>query len=90
MRCNLTLSFPGKKFLTATTQRENYERGTIESLTDVKTKCLALLQEAEKSNMYQVYYGTKVDLTSEIPDKKTSNLLFKLVLIHSVQEVRLC
>lgn len=58
----------GKKFLTSTTQRENYERKTIESLADVKTKCLTLLQEAEKSNMYQIYYGTKVNLKSKIPD----------------------
>lgn len=79
---------PVKKFLTATAQRENYERGTIESLTDVKTKCLALLQEAQKSNMYQVYYGTNVNLKSKTLINRRIYCSM-LMLIHTEQGVRL-
>lgn len=63
--------FLGKKFLTVTTQRENYERKTIESLADVQTKCLTLLQEAEKSNMYQIAYATNVNLKSTTLDESS-------------------
>ncbi|KAJ4416163.1 hypothetical protein N0V82_006923 [Gnomoniopsis sp. IMI 355080] len=50
-----------KKLISATVQRENYERDTIESLADVKIKCGLLLEEAKKSNMYQVFHSTKIN-----------------------------
>lgn len=55
----------GKRFLSAAVKRERYEENTIESLSDIKLQCEQLLQEAEKSNKYQMLHTTKAIMDRE-------------------------